>query len=292
MADDTAIYAVQYHQRFRNAISSLYWYWYDYKSTYPLSRNCDNLLSFFGRGQFYEILKCCPPMKTRDERSCCIATLLFLVLFRPILAGAWRQNDPGLSLRPPITFQNPGKPFSTVLRNFRPGQLKSSSTSDDIEPPDVNKKRLIEVESEVELPFSCEVAFDAYSDLRRQPSWSSWLHSVEYTDDSKESSLWTMKFMGIKHSWTAVAVRNERPHTIQWQSTSGLQNFGTVKFLPTHNPENPTLMTMRMTFVAPRAAASVFRRSKAMANFVRTRMILDSMLNFRDTIVEDDLKET
>jgi uncharacterized membrane protein len=196
------------------------------------------------------------------------------------------------SPRTPTLLQNPISAFSAVVRKSRPIELKSSNeVSDVVVPPDVNVKRLIEVTSEVKLPFSREVAFDAYSDVTRQPSWSSWLHSVEYTDGSKESSKWTMKFMGLKYSWTAIALQNERPSVLQWQSTSGLQNFGVVKFLPGADDEHPTLMTMRMTFVAPRAAASVFRRSKAMANFVKDKMITDSMLNFRDVVMKADLKE-
>ena len=168
----------------------------------------------------------------------------------------------------------------------------STQTEDVVAEPDVDDKRKIEVTSEVKLPFSRDVAYDAYSDLTRQPSWSSWLYSVEYTDESKETSKWTMRFMGIKYSWTAIALRNERPSVIRWKSTSGLKNFGIVKFLPQpDDSQYPTLMTMRMTFVAPRAAAAVFRRSKKMANFVKEKMIKDSMLNFRDVVLETDLKE-
>ena len=229
-------------------------------------------------------------MKFLERREHASTMLLVAFLARPVFASAWGRPQSVLSLRPsPITFQNPNS-ASGATRKVHSGCLKSSETSDDIAQPEVNKKRLIEVTSEVELPFSREVAFDAYSDLTRQPSWSSWLHSVEYTDETKEISKWTMKFMGVKYSWMAVALRNERPDLIQWQSTSGLQNFGTVQFLPRNDSEKPTLMTMKMTFVAPRAAAGIFRRSKAMADFVKNKMVLDSMANFRDVVLKTDLK--
>lgn len=229
-------------------------------------------------------------MKQVKRRSCA-PVLLLVLLVRSVLATAWAQRQSAVLTSPPTKFPKAGGAF---LQKFRSGPLNSLATSDEtdeIVTPDVTEKCKIEITSEVPLPFSREVAFDAYSDLRRQPSWSSWLHSVEYTDESKEKSKWTMKFMGIKYSWTAVALKNERPHVIQWQSTSGLRNFGIVQFLPQNDAENPTLMTMKMTFVAPRAAAAVFRRSKAMAKFVKDKMILDSMVNFRNVVLEKDLKD-
>lgn len=215
----------------------------------------------------------------------------FLVFFVLLLAScrfstaAWRPNVVVSKVRT--------APGGSTPRLWPKTLLKSSTQTEDVTTaPDIDEKKIIEVTSEVKLPFSREVAYDAYSNLTRQPSWSSCLHSVEYPDETKETSKWTMRFMGIKYSWTAVALRNERPSVIQWQSTSGLRNFGIVKFLPQEqDSEYPTLMTMRMTFVAPRAAAAVFRRSKKMVNFVKENMIKDSMLNFRDVVLENDLKD-
>jgi len=48
-------------------------------------------------------------------------------------------------------------------------------------------KNLIECSASIMLPFPEDVAFDAFSDLTRQPSWCKYLHSVEYiglVDDS------------------------------------------------------------------------------------------------------------
>jgi uncharacterized membrane protein len=163
--------------------------------------------------------------------------------------------------------------------------------------PNVSEDQLIRVSSQVELPFSAEIAYDAYSDLPRQPSWSSWLDTVVMSGDGLGESRWTMKFLGIKYSWTAVAVRNERPHTIQWRSVTGLRNYGTVRFNNVHGGGSlggsrggsSTLMTMNMTFVAPRAASAVFRKSRALANFVEKRMIKESLHGFRDVVLEVDL---
>jgi uncharacterized membrane protein len=181
-----------------------------------------------------------------------------------------------------------------------------------------NKRRKIEITSQVDLPFSPEVAYDAYSDLTRQPSWSSWLHSVEYItmkkkigndgrdqendqdrdQEQEQQSKWTMKFMGVKYSWTAISTKNVRPHIIQWESTSGLRNFGTVRFeqsndmttsTSTTTQNTNTKMIMKMTLVAPRAVSLLFRRSKGLTTFVQDRMITASMLEFRRVVLEEDL---
>jgi len=169
-----------------------------------------------------------------------------------------------------------------------------------------NKKRLIEIKSEIELPFSAEVAYDAYSDLSRQASWSSWLESVEVVgnqndgdgDDgsnnaSKVESLWTSNMFGIRYSWTAVAVKNERPHTIRWKSVTGLRNEGIVRFYKKEGNaynQGPTLMTLRMAFVAPRAVSAMIRRSKKLSNYVEEKMIAQSLEGFRDIVLECDTK--
>lgn len=152
----------------------------------------------------------------------------------------------------------------------------------------ISDKRLITVSSHIELPFSAEVAYDAYSNLTRQPSWSSWLDSVVLSEDNPEESRWTIKVMGIKYSWTAIALHNERPHTVQWRSTTGLSNYGIVRF--ERRGMHSTWMTLNMTFIAPRAVAALFRKSQKLAHIVET-MLVQSLRKFRDIVVEVDLKK-
>jgi len=161
-----------------------------------------------------------------------------------------------------------------------------------------SKRKLIEISSQIELPFSAKVAYEAYSDLPRQPSWSSWLKSVVVLEDGnnnskKVESRWTSKVMGIRYSWTAEAVKNERPHTIQWRSVTGLRNEGTVRFYAKEGKsydQGPTLMTLRMAFVIPRALTSIIRSSKKLSNFVEEKMIAQSLKEFRDIVLEEDVK--
>lgn len=168
------------------------------------------------------------------------------------------------------------------------------------EEEDSMKRKRIEITSQIELPFSAEVAYDAYTNLSRQSSWSSWLESVvvlnDNNDGDKVESRWTSKMMGIRYSWTAVAVKNIRPHTIQWRSTTGLQNEGIVRFYQkegnagSHDKGPTTLMTLKMVFVAPRAVSSIIRRSKKLSNYVEEKMIAQSLKEFRDTVLENDVK--
>lgn len=167
---------------------------------------------------------------------------------------------------------------------------------------EISIKRLIEIKSQVDLPFSADIAYDAYSNLPRQPSWSSWLDSVVFLDkNSKDgdsnrdndmlASRWTMKFLGIKYSFEAIALRNERPWVMQWKSTTGLQNFGTVEFHP--KPENPDTTTMKLTmaFVAPRPVSALFRKNTKIASYVERNLITKSLHDFRDVVVKTDLQQ-
>jgi hypothetical protein len=111
------------------------------------------------------------------------------------------------------------------------------------------------VSSSLEIPLETHIAFDAFSDLPRQPSWSPWLHSVEYIHknhhnepnnnnhtaaaSSSSSSVvsppetkWTVCFRGFRFSWDAIHTRLQRPTLIEWESTSGLKNYGQVRFDP------------------------------------------------------------
>ena len=81
----------------------------------------------------------------------------------------------------------------------------------------VKKKKLIECSASIMLPFSEDVAFDAFSDLTRQPSWCKYLHSVSYIglvngeeDESTTNndniiplrqSKWTVGIKGLRFSW-------------------------------------------------------------------------------------------
>jgi uncharacterized membrane protein len=117
---------------------------------------------------------------------------------------------------------------------------------------------VITTSSSIILPFSASVAYDAFSDVTRQPTWSPWLYSVSYVEDRGNESLeteWIMKLFGFKYSWRAISTRLERPHLIEWISTSGLRNGGRVQFEPlvSKDGEGHCKMTMTMKFVAPTA---------------------------------------
>jgi len=156
-------------------------------------------------------------------------------------------------------------------------------------------KRAIMVESALVVPVSQATAFDAFSDLTRQVDYSPWLRSVTYLNppehdiDRRGKDLgetrWTMAYMGVKFSWNSVVSRLERPHTLEWESTSGMKNYGSVNFVSID--DDNTEVTMRMTFVTPRLVAALFRRSSAIAHVVENRIIRTTLVNFRDAIAEE-----
>jgi len=192
--------------------------------------------------------------------------------------------------------------YETIDENYDDVTIGDGNDDDNSSSIDHSKRKLIQISSQIELPFSAEVAYDAYSNLPRQPSWSSWLESVVVLNDrsdrstirtnEKVESKWTSKIMGIRYSWTAEAVQNERPHTIQWKSVTGLRNEGIVRFHHSKGKsysQGPTLMTLQMIFVTPRAATSILRRSKRLSRFVEEQMIARSLQEFRDIVLENDV---
>jgi len=172
----------------------------------------------------------------------------------------------------------------------------------------------IMVSASIKLPFSAEVAFDAFSDLPRQPSYSVWLNSCTYIDDEISEDVqysqcgipmreteWVMGWKKIRYSWNSKVTRVERPYVIEWESTSGLKNMGVIEFVEVavdmndENTEIPssdvvTEMTMVMKFVAPTLVAKLFRRSAKISAFMERRIVTPTLLKFRDIVMEKDLK--
>ncbi|EJK55981.1 hypothetical protein THAOC_24212 [Thalassiosira oceanica] len=135
------------------------------------------------------------------------------------------------------------------------------------------QKRLIECSAAIVLPFSTEVAFAAFSDLSRQPSWCRYLSAVEYvgvldddgcsTDDGDCSPLRSSR--GFTFSWLANDTCIQRPNGsepgfISWESTSGLKNYGSVLFEPIEEDNGRTRMDLKFQFKAPRVVSGLFRR--------------------------------
>ena len=157
-------------------------------------------------------------------------------------------------------------------------------------------KRTITVESTLDLPFSQTTAFDAFSDLTRQVEYSPWLKSVDYLNppeagvDTRGENLgetkWCMAYCGIRFTWNSIVSRIERPHTLEWESTSGMKNYGSVNFVPIDDKN--TKVTMRMAFVTPRLVAALFNRSSKIAHVVEKRIIRTTLKNFRDAVAAQE----
>ena len=166
--------------------------------------------------------------------------------------------------------------------------LKAAETSDEQDSTQESiKGGRIVISSEINLPVSSEVAFDAYSDLPRQASWSPWLRSVEYVGDEQNETLWKMRrIMGVSYSWTAINRRVERPSVIEWESTKGLKNFGRVDF--TSTSPNSTLMRVSLTFKVPRLVSRMLGKRNSIEQLVEKKMVAKSLQKFRDIVVEEE----
>jgi len=174
-----------------------------------------------------------------------------------------------------------------------------------------NNKKKIECSASIMLPFSADVAFTAFSDLTRQPSWCKYLHSVEYiglvnedddgTNDgdllSQEvplrSSKWTVGVKGLRFSWTASDTRIIRNKRLEWKSISGLRNIGSVVFTPSSSTsssqsDSTTHMELCFIFVLPRVVSSLYRRLN-IRKYTEDVMLADMLERFRDVVIEEDL---
>ena len=242
-------------------------------------------------------------------------TILHVLLFRGesfvlsanVPTSAQRQQQQQYPQPPSLRFSglrnNSHNHYRGVLYARRGGAEESEDDDDDdanaMTPADKkSSKNHIAVSSQIDLPFSAEIAFDAFSDLPRQSTWSPWLQSVEYIEQGSLVTKWTMKsFLGISYSWKAVHTRLERPYVIEWESCQGLKNWGRVEFVPSGDDANTTAMRLTLTFVAPRLVARFFRRKRGdnreggLSHMVQTRIVGRTLRNFRRVVLTQDVPQ-
>ena len=150
----------------------------------------------------------------------------------------------------------------------------------------------IQVSAAIELPFPKYVAYDAFSDLSRQSSYSPWLKSVEYIEGERNSvgskTRWRLAYLGLRFTWNAIStLQDPKNGIIEWESITGLQNNGRVTFHELE--EDRTYMNMTMSFAFPRIAARLIGPQK-LASIVERRILETTVRNFRQTVVENDWK--
>jgi uncharacterized membrane protein len=176
--------------------------------------------------------------------------------------------------------------------------IKTTTATEPLECDYVNP---IVVQSSIELPFPAQVAYDAFSDLPRQPTWSPWLQDVRYIDSGRQVSRWTMKIAGLSYSWRSISTRQSRPHVIEWESTSGIRNKGRVdiSFLSSSSTASTAVdpsccrMTLTMAFQPPRVVVAIFRDDfSALKRQMEERILRRTLSNFRDVVLRHDLRET
>ncbi len=92
-----------------------------------------------------------------------------------------------------------------------------------------------------------------------------------------------------------------RPERIEWESTSGLKNSGSVVFAPilgggglsstveesSTSLTASTLMTLRFEFVAPRAVSGLFRRSGRLRKYTEDVLLGTMLSDFRDVVLTE-----
>jgi uncharacterized membrane protein len=214
--------------------------------------------------------------------------------------------------------------------------LHSNDDNEENSPEDPNLRE-ISVSAKIDLPFAADLAFDAFSDLPRQPSWSQWLHSVSYIDgdgnpigkrrntedimavinEEREKRMpkamnknassssqcvdvenlrhtkWVMGWKRIRYSWNSKVTFMERPKAIEWESTSGLKNKGTITFVETQKDDVEggvvTRMALALKFTTPKMVSIVMRRSEKISSFMEDQILSATLKEFRDIVMVNDL---
>ena len=143
----------------------------------------------------------------------------------------------------------------------------------------------ISVVASLSLPFSAEIACNRFTDLPQQSRWSPWISSVAYQGKETE---WTLNVKGIPLRWRAISQILTDPHPgIQWESVSGLENRGTVEFIPDKDKASCT-MTVKMTILRPRLLRSVFKGASVfLEDYLRDKLLKWSLEMFRDAVKAD-----
>jgi uncharacterized membrane protein len=183
-------------------------------------------------------------------------------------------------------------------------------TTEDDASPQSRPNNYIQVSSRLALPFSAAVAFDAFSDLPRQSSWSPWLQSVEYVTTADRTSAsssttanetkWTMRsVLGVSYSWHSRTTQLDRPHVIAWESVRGLPNWGRVEFhnRPADDDKDGNSshaercdMQLTLTFQTPRLVARFFGKEDGrLTRLVQNRIVAQTLRNFRQVVWTHDL---
>lgn len=190
--------------------------------------------------------------------------------------------------RPQLIKRNHATPF--ISSEEQPLQNKYEPSE---EQPEIIHKNLITTNSTIILPFPAAVAFDAFSDVTRQPSWSPWLHSVSYVENEiypESETDWKMKLLGFKYSWRAINTRLVRPYVIEWKSTSGLRNGGKVLFEPIFSEsgeDGHCKMTMSMNFIAPRPIILLFPNK--IESIFREIILKRTLSQFREIVAAENV---
>lgn len=215
-------------------------------------------------------------MTTMLQRLCFTAMLGILLL-------------PGESLIQGSTFNRPKE------ASFLPLPLRSQLTEialnlQDEDTTEETRGNYMVVTSEMEMDIPIQICYDAFSDLPRQPSWSPWLHSVTYDQENPLETVWKMRYLGLPISWRAISTNKSRPHLIEWKSIQGLKNFGRVDF--TQLSDDTTHMKLTLTFELPRIIARVIEKSSRTTRMVENRMLRTTLQNFRNIVLENDMKKT
>lgn len=101
-------------------------------------------------------------------------------------------------------------------------------------------------EKSIEVDAPVHEVFQMWRNFENFPNFMSHLKEVKMLDGVK--SHWKARIAGLDEEWDAVTTKVEENRVIGWQSVSGLENSGEIRFEPM---DNRTRITVHIEYTPP-----------------------------------------
>lgn len=101
---------------------------------------------------------------------------------------------------------------------------------------------MADVTATVEVDVPVRVAYNQWTQFEEFPRFMEGVEEVRQLDDA--TLQWRASIGGVERSWEARITEQEPDYSIAWQSTSGVQNSGRVRFEPIDDGRTRIDLTM------------------------------------------------
>jgi uncharacterized membrane protein len=113
----------------------------------------------------------------------------------------------------------------------------------------------VDNKAELVVPVKLPVVWELWQDKSRIPNWMPWIDSVVKDEDDPACSRWILRTnqfgQDFEFSWVARDLPPVPREKIQWESTEGLKNTGSVLFRSDPNDAKNTKVQINISYEVP-----------------------------------------